>query len=123
MSKGRGEGSGLGKQRGSEALELSQSGKKGSGSRLGRLHCGRETSGWIRGEAEREGEQRGREERSRSSAISLARGATTLTLCRGACRAAGEGKREGMKEGRRTERRIGRHARCRRCGVQRSGLR
>lgn len=101
------------------------SGKRGSGSRLGRLRCGREIRGWIRGEAERGegGEQRGLEERSCSSAISLARGAAALTLCRGACRAAGEGKREGMKEGRRTERRSGRHARCRRCGIERSGLR
>lgn len=70
-------------------------GKRGRGSRLRRVCCGREIRGWIRGEAEREGEQRGREERSRSSAISFARGAAALTLCRGACRAAGERKREG----------------------------
>lgn len=107
MSKGGGRERGSGSSGALGPENSFISGKRGRGSRLGRLLCGQEICGWIRGEAEREGEQRGREERSCSSAISLARGAAALTLCRGARRAAGEGKREGMKEERRTERRSG----------------
>lgn len=111
MNEGRGEGSGLEKQQGSGASKFIHKWEKGSGESAGEASLPAGDRGWIRGEAEREGEQRGREERSRSSAISLPRGAAALTLCRGACRAAGErkkGGREGMKEGTRTERRSGR---------------